>query len=372
KMMRRLKCDLSPQLTTCLKLADSIRPDCCVVRNRIPYDAECFMKDISKDLDKLYKRHENSFVKSKRLMELAMPVRPKCRFVPKCPCPFKKTIEIIPADPPSNTRTEQLALPTVRRLLYRRQHAVKIGDKIGESILNRWLRYSYMSLYSRLGNLQPLKKPQKKKKLSAKDKKRHAAYIEKMAKAKVPLKPPTPVSNPQPLVDNAQSIFQLDSSQERKAGEYSERRMKKLSRPKVIEVVEKPSWELTPGLKAYKASDRIKVMAEPVSRPNVHTNEEPEKVSPTALKYKPSARIKEMSQPLAKNEATLAGDLKEDPFSISPNALKYKPSSRIKELAEPKEFENTHIRENPFAISPAALKAKASPRLIELAKPKGS
>jgi len=27
-------------------------------------------------------------------------------------------------------------------------------------------------------------------------------------------------------------------------------------------------------------------MAEPVSRPNVHTNEEPEKVSPNALKYK--------------------------------------------------------------------------------------
>ncbi|KAH8381446.1 hypothetical protein KR093_004941, partial [Drosophila rubida] len=351
KIMKRLKCDLSPELTTCLKLADSIRPDCCVVRDRIPYDAQCFMRDISRDLNKLYKRHEKTFVKSKRLMELAMPLHPKGRFVPKCACPFKKTIEIIPADYPSNTRTEQLALPTVRRLLHRRKHAMAIGDKIGESILNRWLRYSYMSLYSRLANMQPLKKPQKKKKPSAKDKKRHAAYIEKLSKAKVAQEPPAP---------------------ERKAGDFSERRMKKLARPKVIEVVEKPDWELTPGMKSYVASDRIKTMAEPVHRPDVHTNEEPEKVSPTALKYKPSARIKEMSQPLAKNDATLAGDLKEDPFSISPNALKYKPSSRIKELAEPKEFENTHIRENPFAISPAALKAKASPRLIELAKPKGS
>ncbi|XP_062126835.1 uncharacterized protein LOC133839365 [Drosophila sulfurigaster albostrigata] len=354
-MMRRLKCDLSPQLTTCLKLADSIRPDCCVVRNKIPYDAQCFMRDISRDLNKLYKRHEKTFVKSKRIMELAMPLHPKCRFVPKCACPFKKTIEIIPADLPSNTRTEQLALPTVRRLLYRREHAIKIGDKIGESILNRWLRSSYLSLYSRLGNMQPLKKPQKKKKSTPKEKKRQAAYIEKLSKAKVPLEPPSW----SPLTP------------ERK-GEYSMRRLKKLARPKVFELVEKPSWELTPGMKAYKATDRIKTMAEPVSRPDVHTNDEPEKVSPTALKYKPSARIKEMATPLAKNEATLAGDLKEDPFSISPNALKYKPSSRIKELAEPKEFENTHIRENPFAISPAALKAKASPRLIELAKPKGS
>ncbi|KAM8706581.1 hypothetical protein ACLKA7_010789 [Drosophila subpalustris] len=349
--MKRLKCDLSPELTTNLKLADSVRPECCPVRNRIPYDAQCFIKDISKELNELYKRHDKHFVKSKRIMELAQPLHPKCRFMPKCACPFKKTIEIVPADPPSNTRTEQLALPTVRRLLYRRQHAMDIGDRIGESILNRWLRYSYMSLYSRLGNLQPMKKPVKKKKPNPKETKKQAAYIEKLAKPKVELEPETPV---------------------RKAGDYSVKRLKKLARPKVVEEIVKTEWELTPGMKAYKASDRIKEMAEPVSRPNVHTNEEPEKVSPNALTYKPSDRIKEMAQPLAKNEANLAGDVKDDPFSISPNALKYKPSTRIKELAEPKEFENTHIRENPFAISPAALKAKASPRLIELAKPKGS
>lgn len=157
--MKRLKCDLSPELTTGLKLADSVRPDCCPVLNRIPYDAQCFIKDISKELSDIYKRHDKTFVRSKRIMELAKPINPKCRFVPKCACPFKKTIEIVSADAASNTRTEQLALPTVRRLLYRRQHALDIGDRIGESILNRWLRYSYMSLYSRLGNMQPLKKP---------------------------------------------------------------------------------------------------------------------------------------------------------------------------------------------------------------------
>ncbi|EDW67331.1 sperm microtubule associated protein 2-like [Drosophila virilis] len=350
--LKRLKCDLSPELTTCLKLADSVRPDCCQIRDRIPSDAECFLRDIGKELKKLYERHQNRFTKRKRIMDLAIPRNPQCRFLPRCSCPFKRTIEIVPADFPMHTRTEQLALPTVRRLLHRRNEAISSGDKIGEGILNRWLRYSLMSLYSRLGNLQPLQKPVIKKKLTAKQKKKREMYIKKLAKPKVPKKQPAP---------------------ERKAGEVDQRRLKKLSRPKVYLEDVKQEWEITPSMRNYKATDRVKKLAEPVARPNVHTNENPEKVSPNALKYKPSERIKEMSQPLAKHDANLGpADLKDDPFAISPNALKYKISSRMKELAEPKEFENTHIRENPFAISPAALKAKASPRLIELAKPKGS
>ncbi|KAH8407036.1 hypothetical protein KR222_004337 [Zaprionus bogoriensis] len=350
--IKRLKCDLSPEITTCLKLRENNRFDCCPIRNRIPYDAQCFLGDIAKELKKLQQRHDHHFTKQQRIMELAIPRVCRRRFVPKCPCQFKKTIQMVSADQPANTRTEQLALPTVRRLLYRREHAIDVGDTIGESILNRWLRFSYMSLYSRLCNVQPMQKPKKKKKQSAKDKKKHSQYISKLAKPKVPLEPPEP---------------------ERKAGEVNARRLKKLSRPKMFIEDQKPAWELTPGLKTYKPSDRIKAIAEPIKRANVHTNPEPEKVSPNALRYKPSERIKEMSQPLAKNEANQgAGDVGDDPFAISPNALKYKPSSRIKELAEPKEFENVHIRENPFAISPAALKARASPRLIELAKPKGS
>ncbi|ALC47394.1 CG6332 [Drosophila busckii] len=350
--IKRLKCDLSPQVTTCLKLDDYVRPDCCQIRKPIPYDAECFLSDIGKELNQLYDRHNRMFVKRKRIMELSIPRVRQCRFVPKCSCPFTKNIEIVPAQFPVYTRTEQLALPTVRRLTYRRQDAISKGDKIGESILNRWLRYSILSLYSRLGNVQPMKKPIKKKKQTRKQKIRHAEYISKLAVPKVPLKPPKP---------------------ERKAGQINERRIKKLSRPKTYVEDIKPDWEFTKGMRKYKASDRIKIISTPVDRPNVHVNENPGKISPNALKYKPSERIKEMSEPLASHDAN-AGlvDIKDDPFAISPNALKYKITSRMKELAEPKEFENTHIRENPFAISPAALKAKASPRLIELAKPKGS
>ncbi|XP_017058669.1 uncharacterized protein LOC108099577 [Drosophila ficusphila] len=350
--IQRLKCDLSPEVTTCLQLKDSVRPDCCPIRDPIPYDAECFVRDIGKDLNKLYRRHDRMFVKRRRLMEMAVPNRRYCRFVPKCACPFRKCIEMVrPCDAQSYTRTEQLALPTVRRLLQRRRTAINTGDKIGESILNRWLRYSYLSLYSRLANIQPLRKPKKKKKKTEKQLAKHEKYIENLAKPKKAPKPPKP---------------------SRAAGEIDQARLQKLASPKAFLEELKPKWELTQQMKDYKASKRLKDISQPVTRDNVHINENPEKVSPNALRYKPSARIKEMSEPLTSRDANQGlADVKENPFGIAPNALKYKASTRIKELAEPKEFENTHIRENPFAISPAALKAKASPRLIELAKPKG-
>ncbi|XP_030381968.1 uncharacterized protein LOC115629612 [Scaptodrosophila lebanonensis] len=350
--IKRFKCDFSPEVTTCLKLGDNVRPDCCHVHDPIPYDAECFLKDISKETHMLFSRHNSMFEKRKRLMELALPTRRMCQFVPKCPCRFQKTIEIVHADPPMYTRTEQLALPLVRRLQVRREDALVKGDKIAEIILNRWLRSSYLSLYSRLNNKQPMQRPPKRQKLDKKQKAIKAKYFNTMAKPREVPEPPEP---------------------DRKVGEVNPRRLKKLSRPrKRIEDTKAP-WEFTKQMKFYKPTERIQRIAKPLIRENVHIKEEPEKVSRNALQYKASARIKEMSQPLQthdRNAATI--EVADDPFSISPNALKYKASSRIKELAEPREFENTHIRENPFAISPAALKAKATPRLIELAKPKGS
>ncbi|KAH8383800.1 hypothetical protein KR009_010590 [Drosophila setifemur] len=350
--IRRLKSDLSPEVTTCLKLKDAVRPDCCIIRDKIPYDAECFSQDISRDLEKLMRRHDRMFVKRRRLMEMAVPLRRTCRFLPRCSCPFSKTIEMVrPCDAESHTRTEQLALPLVRRLLQRRRLAIAEEDEVGEAILNRWLRYSYMSLYSRLANIQPLTKPAKKKKKTEKQKLRHEKYIEKLSK---PRKVPEPEKG------------------DKVAKQSNPDRLKKLATPRNFLVEAKLPWELTPEMKHYKASKRIKQISAPIERENVHINENPEKVSPNALRYKPSPRIKEMSEPPAARDANQgAADVKENPFAISPNALKYKPSTRIKELAEPREFENTHIRENAFAISPAALKAKASPRLIELAKPKG-
>jgi len=39
-------------------------------------------------------------------------------------------------------------------------------------------------------------------------------------------------------------------------------------------------------MKDYKATKRIKQISQPVVRENVHINETPEKVSPSALHYK--------------------------------------------------------------------------------------
>lgn len=48
----------------------------------------------------------------------------------------------------------------------------------------------------------------------------------------------------------------------------------------------KPEWELTKGMKKYKASARLKQISAAVDRPDVHTNPHPGKVSPNALHYK--------------------------------------------------------------------------------------
>lgn len=48
----------------------------------------------------------------------------------------------------------------------------------------------------------------------------------------------------------------------------------------------KPQWELTRGMKYYKASPRVVQISAAIDRPDVHTNQTPEKVSPGALKYK--------------------------------------------------------------------------------------
>ncbi|XP_030386495.1 uncharacterized protein LOC115633239 [Scaptodrosophila lebanonensis] len=349
--VKRLKCDFSPEVTTCLRMRDSRRPDCCPIHDRIPYDAGCFLKDISREVNELYNRHYSRFENSERLMELALPVHRKCPYVPRCPCRFQKDIEMVQSDPPMYTRTEQLALPLVRRLHVRRKEALVKGDKIAERVLNRWLRYSYLSLYSRLSNRQPMMRPPKPKKPSKKQRVRHYQYISTLAKPKQIPEPPKP---------------------KRTSGGMDARRLNELARPRTRLPETNPPWQLTRGMKFFKPSERLKSIAKPLIRDNVHIKEEPEKVARGALKYKPSSRIKEISLPVKVfDREARAAEIADDPYAISPHALKYRVSSRIKELAEPKEFANTHIRSNPGAISPAALRAKASPRLIELARPKG-
>lgn len=75
-------------------------------------------------------------------------------------------------------------------------------------------------------------------------------------------------------------------TQERNKRHVSTARIKALARPKAYVEEVKPKWELTSQMKAFKASKRLKQIAGPIIRENVHINETPEKVSPNALRYK--------------------------------------------------------------------------------------
>ncbi|XP_017483075.1 PREDICTED: testicular haploid expressed gene protein [Rhagoletis zephyria] len=324
---------------------------CCPTFDKLPENITCFLPGISKSWQRLVERHKNMFTKRKRILRMAQRTRHlRGEFIPKCPCKYKKPIEFV-RETPMRTRTEQLALPGVRKLLLFKNRVKDFFEPLRILGINRLIRLSLFSVYSRLSNIQP---PQKKIPIHKWDDtewKNHTKYLQKLAKPKKePKQPKLPVKKKKP----------------EEMG-----RIKLLALPKTREEPTKEPWLLTPGMKFYKPTERILKIAQPkMFDESAIIQSLPIPVNPAALTHKATKRTKELAT--AREKGVAESDLKENPFSISPNALKARATARIKELAEPKEFDNAHIRENPFAISPAALKAKASPRIIELARPKGS
>uniref|UniRef100_A0A1A9W3T4 Testicular haploid expressed gene protein-like n=1 Tax=Glossina brevipalpis TaxID=37001 RepID=A0A1A9W3T4_9MUSC len=326
--------------------------ECCEIVEPLVSHAECFVPDVCEELSQLQCLHDQQFIRRRRIWELAKPTRRVPRFTPLCPCKLKKPIEIVHLEKRGHTRTEQLAYPTVRRLMLFKKDVANLFDPYRLVNLNRVIRKSLLSVYSRLANIQP---PQEKKKITKWDKTdwaKHTIILVKLAKPKKTFEEKKPPSPSMPL--------------------KKMKRYKSLALPKKHEELEKPVWILTISMSRYKASERTKTLAKPTERDASQLHRElPVEIPRGALKHKASKRTVELSEPRRTAKAA-PSDLKENPFVVSPNALKYKASKRTKELAEAREYENKHIREDPFAISPAALKAKAKPRIIELAKPKGS
>lgn len=95
------------------------KPECCIDPEPLPADTKCMTPDICNEMAYLYKRHRRTFIKNKRIMEMAevKPTRSGQRFVAKCPCYFKKHIQIIHLEQRLQTRTEQLAFPKARSVL---------------------------------------------------------------------------------------------------------------------------------------------------------------------------------------------------------------------------------------------------------------
>ncbi|XP_075170361.1 uncharacterized protein LOC142242681 [Haematobia irritans] len=328
--------------------------ECCEVFEKFPEELKCFLPDLYGELQHLNRLHKNSFIKNQRIMDLAKTksIKRTPRFMPVCPCKFTKPIELIHLDQRENTRTEQLSYPKARKLLVFKEEIKKLFPPERIMNLNRLIRKSLLSLYSRLANVQPPDEIQVIKKWDRAEWAKHLKRLRKLARPKI--------AKTQPRIPNKRMPLK------------NMRRYKYLSKPLKREVLEKPDWTLSYEMKSYKASDRLMNLAKPVIRDTSMLYQElPVRIPQTVLKYKASKRTLDLSQPNARrlNEVRPT-DLRENPFGISPNALKAKASKRTKELAEPKEYENAHIRENPFAISPAALKAKPKPRTIELAQPK--
>lgn len=92
------------------------KPECCYQHETLPTDIQCFTPDICEELNRLYYLHRQAFVKNKRILELAKskPRKRIHRFHNKCPCFFKKPIEIIRLEQRERTRTQQLAYPRAR------------------------------------------------------------------------------------------------------------------------------------------------------------------------------------------------------------------------------------------------------------------
>ncbi|TMW53457.1 hypothetical protein DOY81_001455 [Sarcophaga bullata] len=330
------------------------KPECCIDPEPLPSNTKCMTQDICNELAYLYNRHRRTFIKNKRIMEMARVKRTRSvqRFVAKCPCYFKKHIQIIHLEQRQQTRTEQLAFPKARQLFLFKEEVKGLFPPERLLNLNRLIRKSLFSIYSRLANIKP---PMERIPIPKWDKKEwadHKKKLSKLARPKVPKKPPK-------LPVKSMPLKQM-------------RRYKYLARPKKDTLIEKPMWILTMEMRKYKASKRIRDLARPIVRDtSMLYTELPIQIPVHVLKAKASKRIGELAEPSARRTAQSAtSDLKENPFMVSPNALKTKASKRTAELAEPKEYENKHIREDPYAISKAALNCKAKPRTCELAKPR--
>ncbi|CAD6994252.1 unnamed protein product [Ceratitis capitata] len=163
---------------------------CCPTFDHLPENMNCFLPDISNSWQRLLERHKHMFTRRKRLLKIAQHNRPiRGRFIPKCPCKYKKPIEFV-RETPTRTRTEQLALPAVRKLLLFKEDVKELFEPLRTFTINRLIRLSLLSVYSRLSNIQPPQKKVPVHKWDDAEWKKHIKYLKRLAKPKKEPKQP--------------------------------------------------------------------------------------------------------------------------------------------------------------------------------------
>ncbi|XP_037951012.1 uncharacterized protein LOC119681796 [Teleopsis dalmanni] len=308
---------------------------------------EKLLPEVLEHLVKLALRYDNTVTKKRRLWDLSSPRCRSTKFEP----PYidivnRNKTRIVRLEEPVLSRSEQLSLPRSRKLLeLKKSPAFHEFEPLRKSNVNRRVRKSLLSVYSRLGNVQPPQKPVKPPQLSKAELKFHADYTKRLAKPKALPKPPQ--------VERTKKI-------------YNKKRTKKLAKPKVHQEEPINEWKFTRALQNYQPSQRIRNLAIPKQSLMQESNPNAFKVKKSALHYNVSRRIVELSLP----SVTLSDqNVRKNVNVISSSALSAKPSKRIIDLAEPRVRSLPKDLPLPY-ISRKALKAKISKRLIELAKPK--
>ncbi|XP_054725865.1 testicular haploid expressed gene protein-like [Anastrepha obliqua] len=349
------------------------RPQCCITPLAVAAEQMCFFPELRQQYSKLLQRYHCMVTNNRRIWALAEPKHQTGKYRAPCFCPEigNRKVEIVREDTPSRTRTEQLSFPAVTRLMdLKASDYFKGFSNQRKSIVNRMLRKSMLSLYSRLSNKQSQPKKEESKKLTV------AENIERQERMKRLAKPKPDRSKPEEKKDRSKKEKGKPVKQQIQTKGFGfmgkdkgspSRRYKKLATPKQYEYDEPKEWTLTNNLKFYTPSERILN----ISKPRIYEAFDAEgafRVKESALSYQASERIKELALPPIYHQ--YKAEVKEDPFKINPNALKAKTSQRIIELAEPKEFFDKHTRPNAYRVSPRALRARMTPRLRELAKPK--
>ncbi|XP_039951850.1 uncharacterized protein LOC126765268 [Bactrocera neohumeralis] len=358
-----------------MKKLPAYRPQCCITPLAVAAEHMCFFPELRSQYSKLLERYQCMVTKNKRIWALAEPRRQTGKYLTPCFCPEigNRKVEIVRDDMPSRTRTEQLAFPPVIRLMQLKERdSFKSFSNQRKSTVNRMLRKSMLSLYSRLSNKQPPTKKEKPKKLTDAEETLRQERLKKLAKPRVD------INKEEEKKEKAAKLEKLEKAKQQKipkgygfmvkpkgAGSAL-RRFKNLSKPRQYESDEPKEWVLTNNMKYYTPSDRILK----ISKPRMYEVFDPEevyRVKETALNYRATQRIRELASPPVYQHKP---EVKEAPFKTSPNALKAKTSQRIVELAAPKDYFDKHTRANPYKVSPNALRARITPRLRELAKPK--
>ncbi|XP_073815003.1 uncharacterized protein [Musca autumnalis] len=330
--------------------------NCPLDGDSIPPQFGCIWSEIIQNYCRLCDRYNRVITKRKQIWKLAQPKHTKLKYRQKIKCPPVTTckIEIVnKCDRTESTRTEQLAYPQLRQLNQLKSHpSFSVFNDTRKSGVNRLIRKSYLSVYSRLQNIVPEEESSQKKSWNTTENK--SKLMQRMKALATP---------------KQQIAAEEDRSRSRQRSDGPKmRRIRKLSKPRLRKEMQSYEWVFTKGLKNFKPTERLLKMSQPKKYELIHEKEDALHIPTNALNYKASRRIKALAEPAKSKQKTEVHF--ENPFKTNVKALKAVASKRVEELAKPKDYVDSNNRSDAYRVSRKALQAKTTPRLKELAEPR--